>query len=327
MRIESHAMNFLLCFFMLIACLNSFARTNVTNVIDDVVLTYGIEGDRAVLLRAALSESEFSDVRKNIVIPKTVADSNVRAVADDAFKSSHWLRSVTIQGSVTQIGRNAFANCSNLLSVVLVEDSKSLGLRRINSFAFWNCVSLEDINLENAIHLSMIDGSAFEGCKSLKHIELPERLYHFGDFAFRGCESLQSMALPVTATDVPGNAFLGCVRLREIKIAPEGNYLFENGILYDKTKSRLVRCFLGDQAESIKIDDGVTEILPSAFAGCRHLKSVILPASLKRIGEFAFCDSGLKEIVLPAGLENIGYAAFADTPIKLDGRWANVNEL
>lgn len=320
MRIKSRNMNFLLCFFVLIVGLNSFAHTDVTNVIDDVVLTYRIDGDEAVLFRAEFSESVSSDARKNIVIPKIVAGANVRAVADDAFKSSHWLRSVTIQGSVTQIGQNAFANCSNLVSVVLVDDSKSVGLRRINGFAFWNCVSLEDINLANAVHLSMLDRSAFEGCKSLKHIELPERLRQLDDFVFRGCESLQSMVLPVTAAEVPGNAFVGCVRLRDIKIAPGGNYLFEKGILYDKTKSRLVRCFLGDQAESIKIDEGVTEIMPNAFDGCSHLKGVILPTSLVRIGEFAFCDSGLKEIVLPAGLGSIGYAAFANTPIKLDDR-------
>lgn len=320
-------MKSLLCISVL-ACFESFAAyTYVTNVIDDVVWTYRIDGTEAVVLLAELIDPPSSDVLKTVVIPKTVEGTNIRAVAGDAFNASHWLQAVTIPDSVAQVGMNAFANCSNLVSVNIKHDDKSFGLFRINSYAFCNCVSLVDINLTNAVHLSMIDRGAFSGCKSLKHLALPECCRRLDEFVFRGCENLRDVTLPATLEEVPGSAFIGCARLSEIKIAPGGNYLFENGILYDNTKRKIVRCLLGDQVHSLKIDEGVMDIMPNAFGGCKHLKNVILPSSLKHIDEFAFCGSGLKEIVLPEELETIGYAAFAETSIKLDGRWAHANEL
>lgn len=318
MDIESLNMKFLLCCLVSIAGLNSFAYTYVTNVIDDVVLSYRIDGTCAVVLRAELPESTSSDARKNFVIPNAVAGASINVVADEAFKASSWLNSVTIQGSVVRIGRGAFANCSNLVSVV-IDRGKSHGLHRINGFAFRDCESLEHINLSDAIDLSMIDRGAFEGCKSLKHIELPESCLRLDHFVFRGCESLQGVTLPATVEEVPGNAFIGCDRLHEIKIAPGGNYLFESGILYDKSKSRLIRSLLSDQVESLTIEEGVTMIMPSAFEGCKHLKHITLPSSLKHIGEFAFARSGSKEIVLSEGLESIGYAAFEDSSVKFSG--------
>jgi hypothetical protein len=321
-------MKYILCCLSAFVCAESIAAyTYVTNVIDDVVWIYRIDGHEAVVLQAELSEPQSLDVRKTVAIPETVAGTNVRAVAGGTFNASHWLQSVRIPASVTQIGMNAFANCSNLVSVTIEHDGKSFGLSRINRFAFGNCVSLVDINLTNAIHLSMIDRGAFSGCKSLKFIALPECCRRLDEFVFRGCENLREVMLPVTVEEVPGSAFIECVRLREIKIAPGGNFLFENGVLYDKTKRKLIRCLLDDHVQSVKIEEGIMGIMPNAFGGCKHLKNVILPSTLKHIGEFAFCGSGLKEIVLPEGLESIGYAAFADTTVKLDGRWVHVNEL
>lgn len=312
--------NLFFCF-SAIVCFKLFAvYTYVTNEVDDVVWIYRIDGDEAAVLRVARSESADPDMQKNIVIPNVVAGANVRAVADDAFNASSWLRAVTIQGSVTQIGVEAFANCSNLVSVIIEREGKLYGLHRINSFAFLNCVSLLDIKLSNAVNLSGIDGGAFAGCASLKHVELPDNCRRLGELAFAGCENLEELVLPATIKGVVGNAFIGCDRLHEIKVAKGGNYLFEEGILYDKSKGKLIRCLIGDQVDSVKIEEGVTLIMPSAFDGCKHLKNVTLPSSLKHIGDFAFANSGLKEIVLPEGLESIGYAAFEKTSVKLAGR-------
>lgn len=168
------------------------------------------------------------------------------------FGASHWLRSVTIPDSVTQIGMNAFADCSNLVSVAVKRDAESFGLFRIGSFAFANCVSLVDVDLTNAVHLSGIGRGAFAGCTSLEQIELSGHYCRLDEFVFRECENLREVALPTMVEEVLGSAFIGCARLREIKIAPGGNYLFEKGILYDKTKRKLVRCLTGNRVLQIE---------------------------------------------------------------------------
>ena len=55
----------------------------------------------------------------------------------------------------------------------------------------------------------------------------------------------------------------------------------------------------------------VSGIGDSAFAGCRSLTGVTLPAGLRRIGDEAFscCDS-LTELVIPDGVTRIGKKAF-----------------
>lgn len=64
----------------------------------------------------------------------------------------------------------------------------------------------------------------------------------------------------------------------------------------------------------IKLPEGL-EYLGGAFNGCKSLRSVEFPQSLKRIDDFAFsgCDSLFFEtgkLVFPRNLEVIGYAAF-----------------
>ena len=63
--------------------------------------------------------------------------------------------------------------------------------------------------------------------------------------------------------------------------------------------------------EHVVIPEGTTTLPDGAFRGCRTLKSVTLPSTLKRIGQAAFegCSS-LTRIDIPSGVETIGYSAF-----------------
>ena len=78
-----------------------------------------------------------------------------------------------------------------------------------------------------------------------------------------------------------------------------------NGILED------VRC---DDAERVIVPDGVEEIGSNAFLCCsRHLRELILPDSVKRIGELVFtgCDM-LESVRLPEGMEEIPESLFCN---------------
>ena len=58
------------------------------------------------------------------------------------------------------------------------------------------------------------------------------------------------------------------------------------------------------------VDSSVAAVL-FAFAGCKNLKEIVLPASVKYIEERAFADcKALKKLVLPDGIESIGKEAF-----------------
>ena len=77
-----------------------------------------------------------------------------------------------------------------------------------------------------------------------------------------------------------------------------------------------VRC-IDPQADDLDIqfEAGacpVTAIAPRAFEGCAALRRVVLPPSLRQIGEMAFSGcSHLTQLVIPGGVQRVGTLAFA----------------
>ena len=67
-------------------------------------------------------------------------------------------------------------------------------------------------------------------------------------------------------------------------------------------------------AVEIVIPEGVTDIVNSAFDGCRSLKEITIPEGVKKIGVYAFreCER-LTSVTLPSSLTSIGYGAFCNT--------------
>ncbi|MEY8461710.1 leucine-rich repeat protein [Streptococcus merionis] len=61
----------------------------------------------------------------------------------------------------------------------------------------------------------------------------------------------------------------------------------------------------------IEIPQGMTYIDHNAFDGAKGIKEVILPDSLKHIGNRAFAGTSIEKIILPNSLETIGSEAFA----------------
>lgn len=70
-------------------------------------------------------------------------------------------------------------------------------------------------------------------------------------------------------------------------------------------------CFADLSVRSVTLPEGLEEIKPRAFAGCRQLREVTLPASLTEIGEEAFSGCRqLHSVILPEGLRLVGRRAF-----------------
>lgn len=95
---------------------------------------------------------------------------------------------------------------------------------------------------------------------------------------------------------------LSDVRLRHVK----------RGFLLTPDETVVVK--LLEPHVKITIPDEVKEIAPCAFSNNRRIRSVVLPAGLRKIGHHAFASTNISEVNIPASVEDIGFDAFANCP-------------
>jgi hypothetical protein len=126
----------------------------------------------------------------------------------DARNIQDWSNLALPEG-LTNIGGNAFYNCSSLASISL-----PAGLTSIGDCAFSCCSSLALTSLPAG--LTSIGGCAFYGCSSLALTSLPEGLTRIGDGAFMDCSNLALTSLPEGLTSIGRYAFGGCPKLADV---------------------------------------------------------------------------------------------------------------
>ena len=69
-------------------------------------------------------------------------------------------------------------------------------------------------------------------------------------------------------------------------------------------------------ATDISVGNSVTSITNWAFAYCSSLTSIILPDSVKSIGNYTFYNSSLPSIIIPDSISSIGKYAFYSCPLS-----------
>lgn len=131
-----------------------------------------------------------------------------------------------------------------------------------------------------------------------------------GDRAFT---SLANVTIPDSVTNISTETFRDCFSLTSIQVS-KGNlsYSSENGVLFNREKTVLLRYPMKKTGQTYTIPNTVTDIADHAFDGCFMLSSIIIPNSVTNIGieTFSGC-SALKNITLPDSVTNIGNSAFS----------------
>lgn len=132
-----------------------------------------------------------------------------------------------------------------------------------------------------------------------------------GDKAFAGCTTLENITIPNGVINIGNYAFAGCNSLQSINVSEgNSNYLSCGGVLFDKSKSVLIKYPEGEKDTSYIIPDGVTSIGDFAFMYCISLKSITIPNSVTSVGcdAFRWCVL-LESIIIPESVTSIGKGA------------------
>ena len=150
------------------------------------------------------------------------------------------------------------------------------------------------------------DGAFYNNNYSSIHI--PNSVTSIGEGAFASCEDLTSITLPQNIKTINGNPF---VNWNGKLIVKSENFIYEDGVLFDKYRHRLIA--YRSKKKDYEIPNSVTSIGDSAFSFCNNLTAIHIPDSVTSIGDraFGYCNN-LTSIHIPDSVTSIGDSAFSD---------------
>lgn len=174
-----------------------------------------------------------------VVIPSKINGVTVTTIGTDAFLGLN-ITSVTIPASVTEIGSNAFADCTNLTSVNYKGDWSNLTIQSGNpavqdaaneqlfDFAFTpdNTAVIviryegtaADVTIPSRYKgkpVTMIDHAAFFN-SVVTSVTIPDSVTSIPDSAFGFCSQLTNISIPNSVTYIGFSAFNSCTSLMTV---------------------------------------------------------------------------------------------------------------
>ena len=206
--------------------------------------------------------------------------ASLRIICERAFSRCNGLTSITIPEGVIEIGNTqyhyygggeVFSDCANLSSISLPSTVEEIGKKAFQGTTWYNAQPNGLLYLDNWLlgykddkpsqNLLIREGTkgiangAFEYCRELTSLNIPESVIAIGSNAFYYCEALEGeLNLPKGLIRMGDNAFCGCKKLTGKIVIPETISIISKG----------------------------------AFAHCERISSLYLPEEIKSIGQQAF---------------------------------------
>lgn len=155
--------------------------------------------------------------------------------------------------------------------------------------------SATSINIPSTIDgksVTSIGNNAFYSCKNLVNITIPDSITSIGNNAFEYCASLKSVLIPGSVKSIGNAAFNRCESLMNIEVIKNNsNYFSQDGVLFDKNKTKLIQYPIGNKRIAYDIPNGVKSFGDCAFDSCSTLKNITIPDSVTSIGWGVFSGS------------------------------------
>ncbi|MFI3230873.1 MAG: leucine-rich repeat protein, partial [bacterium] len=118
----------------------------------------------------------------------------------------------------------------------------STGITEINNYLFDGCSSLKEINIPSKV--TTIGNYAFQDCYVLESLELPTLMSSIGKYAFKNCKNFETISIPTGITTIGQETFSGCSKLESIFIPKSVTTIYISSA-YSFRNSSNVNAFYG----------------------------------------------------------------------------------
>lgn len=272
--------------------------------------TYRIPDGVDIIPRAAFTGSMI----EKVIIPASVTAIEAEAFADCAYLSSVVFEQPGLGKPSLTIGERAFKNCELLTSISLPARLQNISLQKYVQ---------RNSSFESLDELTEDAPDAFLGCTALERIDVAynaSAVYTANDGVlftdsgrtlvyFPAAKSASDYVFPTTVRSVAAGAFLGCSLSGALNISAGitsiGDFAFAGTAISEVSfasdgvglSAVTVGAYAFYGCEDIEIltfadESNVTELGTGAFKDCEKLPEVIIPASMKTVGDEAFANCG-----------------------------------
>lgn len=198
---------------------------------------------------------------------------------------------------VTSIARNAFKECTQLLSITLPNSINYLG---VECLANGKTIDIHISDLQSWCQITFPYSTSYVGTSKVLYLPIGE--FHL----FVNNQKIQDLFIPDNITRINANCFNGCRGIKKLTIS---NSVTEIGEY----------AFYGcDELESLHLSENTNTIKQFCFCKCSLLTDIQLPSSIRNIEMGAFQEiHKLSSITIPPSVTNIGIGCFdGDTSLS-----------
>ena len=208
---------------------------------------------------------------------------SVENISSYAFRDNAYLESITIPDGVTSIGTSAFESCTSLADISFPESVVSVGVDAVYNTAYFKddsnwvdsvlyvdnvlIMALDSIRGKYEIRdgTKVIVGSAFDDCRGLTEVVIPDSVTTIVPAMFINCTGLKSVTIPESVTEIGKKAFDQCTSLTEIHYS--GSETAWNKITVGDDNSALDSATIYFAKESLlEVEDGESGVTVSEDA-------------------------------------------------------------
>ena len=282
---------------------------------DGKILYSMLGGDRSCVVPNGVEIISDGAFAKQVKLTDVKLPSSLVEIGERAFRETS-LRNVELPANLKIIGENAFYRCKHLTSVIFNE-----GLESIGDGAFYNA-PITTVTLPSTLkHLGKLSFDAFADYMEHKQFiyisDDNEKLWADGTAIYskeNGELTLEILYGGGFKDYYYEHAYYGDddeYEDEDYDYSGRDNSSREYVVKYGTVHIADEACGRCRSLLGVVLPDTLKTIGNNAFNYCSGLKRVELPEGVEVIGEGAFRESGLTELVIPASVREIGARAFA----------------